>query len=155
MPAFPDDKTEAPPKLPSEVADKLYATVARIAAAGEEWRACIVKAGVDYTQLRDIRTRHAAVQSAQQALQEEFSSTRNELNRLNGVRPRTADIQTQFAAQQKKWAALQAQNQKLLQQIQQFDADEKAFLADLKAQQFCFERAPAAIKALIPTEQQK
>lgn len=152
IPAFPDDQELSAPALPPAVADKLYSTAGRIAVAGEQWRACITAAGVDYTQLRDIRARRIAAQASQDSIQGEIDNAGAEARRLGAVTPRTPDIQRQIQALEGKWVAINAQKTRLAEQIKQLNAEETQFQADLEKQKSCMTGAPATLKSLMPAE---
>lgn len=152
LPAFPDDQEASAPALPPAVADRLYSTVGRLAAAGEQWRACITAAGADYTQLRDIRARRIAAQASQDSVQREIDSAGVEAKRLGAVTPRTPEILQQIQALQGKWVASNAQKARVAEQIKQLNSEEAQFQADLEKQKTCMNGAPATLKSLIPAE---
>ncbi|MBN9660333.1 MAG: hypothetical protein J0H49_19245 [Acidobacteria bacterium] len=152
VPVFPNDKTPSAPALPPEVADKFYSTLGKLVQAGEQWRACIATAGVDFTQLREIRSHRVSAKVSQVSLQETLSSAGEEAKRLAAVTPRTPEIRQRLAVLEAKWNTIGAQLQELNQQLKQFDTDETQFRAELEKQKACISSAPATMKALVPEQ---
>lgn len=150
--AHSEDKEASSFRVSPEVANKIYATVGRIAVAGEKWRACILAAGTSNTQLRDIRSRQTVARAQSVSLREEFNSANAEMRRLVAVNPRTADVQRQIAANQNRLGAINARQHNLASQLNGLDAEEKTFRAELEKQQSCIDEAPAALKSLVPAE---
>lgn len=150
--AHSEDAEASSIRVSPEVANRIYVTVGRIAAAGEIWRACILAAGTSNTQLRDIRSRQTVARGQSLSLREEFNNANVEMRRLVAVNPRTPDVQRQIAANQNRLGAINARQQNLASQLNGLDAEEKTFRAELEKQQSCINGAPAAVKSSVPAE---